>query len=86
MHLKAVLQLHLKDRPKDWLGITGETYVFGGDHEDRYLTLDALVAGVVRAAEPYFCMIYSADELNEQAERAEQLLHGVRFLEVGDER
>jgi len=82
VRVKAVLQLYLKDRPKDRLGVTGETWVLGNNKE---LPLDAYLVGCFERAAPFFCECYTAEELNAQKDNFIDWLKEMRFEEVNDE-
>lgn len=76
MKVQLTLQIHLKDRPDGYAGLTSETWVVG--KEDDLGLFDG-IARVFAATAPYYAMCQDVNALNADVGRLAEWLQGVEF-------
>ena len=80
MRVSLYAQVSLKDRPEDFRGMTGESFVIG---KDEPVTLDEMVGYIIHAVAPYYGLLHETDELNEQLDRLVEFCQASRFSPGG---
>ena len=82
MRLSAHVNYYLKDLPKDYVGMTRESWNFGKDHP---ITLYNLVAGFANKAIEFYCRFASAEDLQAATDALANYFKGFEFTDSEDE-
>jgi len=76
MRFSASVRLTLKDRPKDYRGITSESYTLG---EHGPLGLASMMVAFLSVASEMYSIFCAADELNQELDDLRTALEGIKF-------
>lgn len=79
MRVSISLTVSLKDKPKDHLGITRESWTIGTDTE---VGLSKAVACFIRAIAPMYGVCYDAETLNGELRDLARALPSMHFSEA----
>lgn len=79
MRLSAHVQFTLKDKPRGFLGQTGESLCIG---RDKFLPFDAMAGAFIRRALEWYLRVSTADELNAALDRLRAALVPLRVDEI----
>lgn len=76
MRVSVYAQVTLKDKPKDYLGVSGESVSIG---KDQFIGLADMMAYLLQTVGSYYGIFQTEDELNEQLDKLAVHCQRLRF-------